>query len=71
MAQMVKKLPILQETWVQSLGREDSRGEGNGYPLQYSRLESSMDRGAWWATQSMGSKELDTTEQLTYYVLLT
>ena len=32
-----------QETWVQSLGREDSPGEGNGYALQYSCLESSMD----------------------------
>ena len=25
-------------------------GERNGYPLQYSCLETSMDRGAWWAT---------------------
>ena len=25
-------------------------GEGNGYPLQYSCLENSMDRGAWRAT---------------------
>ena len=24
-------------------------GERNGYPLQYSFLETSMDRGAWWA----------------------
>ena len=24
--------------------------EGNGYPLQYSYLENSMDRAAWWAT---------------------
>ena len=24
-------------------------GEGNGTPLQYSRLENPMDRGAWWA----------------------
>ena len=24
-------------------------GEGNGYPLQYSCLKISMDRGAWWA----------------------
>ena len=30
------------------LGR--SPGEGNGNPLQYSCLEDSMDRGAWWAT---------------------
>ena len=26
-----------------------SPGEGNGYPLQYSHLENSMDRGAWLA----------------------
>ena len=25
-----------------------SRGEGNGNPLQYSCLEISMDRAAWW-----------------------
>ena len=25
-------------------------GEGNGNPLQYSCLENSMDRGAWWTT---------------------
>ena len=30
------------------LGR--SPGEGNGYPLQYSCLENSTDRRAWWAT---------------------
>ena len=27
-----------------------SSGEGNGYPLQCSCLENSMDRGAWRAT---------------------
>ena len=27
-----------------------SPGEGNGYSLQYSFLENSMDRGTWWAT---------------------
>ena len=31
-------------------GLERSPGEGNGYPLQYSCLKNSMDRGAWWAT---------------------
>ena len=24
-------------------------GEGNSNPVQYSCLEKSMDRGAWWA----------------------
>ena len=36
-AQLVKNLPAMQETWVQSLG-----WEGKGYPLQYSGLENSM-----------------------------
>ena len=31
-------------------GSGSSPGEGNGYPLYYSCLENSMDRGAWWAT---------------------
>ena len=80
-AQIVKNLPAMWETWVQSLGWEDSleKGmaaslvvqtvqasvcnagdpgsipgsgrspvEGNDNPLQYSRLENPMDRGAWW-----------------------
>ena len=37
-------------------------GEGNGNPLQYSCLVNSMDRGAWWAIQSMGLQN-DTTEE--------
>ena len=39
------------------LGR--SPGDGNGYPLQYSSLENSMD-----CTVHGGHKELDMTEQL-------
>ena len=45
-AQMVKNLPTVRKTQVRSLGWKDSPGEGNGYPLQYSCLEKSMDRGA-------------------------
>ena len=48
-AQLVKNLPAMWETWVQSLGWEDAL-EGNCYPLQYSGLKNPMDRGAWWAT---------------------
>ena len=33
---------------IPGLGR--SPGERNGYPLQYSCLENSMDRGTWQAT---------------------
>ena len=31
-------------------GSGRSPGEGNGYPLQYSCLENSMDKGPWRAT---------------------
>ena len=31
-------------------GSGRSPGEGTGYPLQYSSLENSIDKGAWWAT---------------------
>ena len=44
-----------KETWVQSLGQEDSRprpaaGEGNGNTLQYSCLENPIDGEGWQAT---------------------
>jgi len=45
-SQGVRNLPEMRETWVQFLGWE----EGNSYPLQYSGLENSMDRGTWQAT---------------------
>ena len=59
-AQTVKCLSTIRETWVRSLGRE-LPGEGKGNPLQYSCLENTMDGGAWcpW-----GRKESDTTERL-------
>ena len=49
-AQMVKNMPAIQETKVQSLGWEDIPGEGNDYSVQYSCLENFMDRGTWRAT---------------------
>ena len=50
---MVKYLPANAEDIrdagsIPGLGR--SPGEGYGNPVQYSSLESPMDRGAWWAT---------------------
>ena len=42
MAQLVKNLSAMRETWVQSLGGEDPLEKGNGYPLQYSGVENSM-----------------------------
>ena len=42
-------------------GLEDSPGEGNGYPFEYSCLQNPMDKGAQWATVH-GVAESDTTE---------
>ena len=58
----------MQETWVQSLGQEDSPGEGNGNPLWYPCLENPMDRGAWYAMQSMGLKRV--RQKLSDYKIL-
>ena len=44
MTQMVKNLPAMQETWVQTLDQGRSPGDGTGYPFQYSCLENFMDR---------------------------
>ena len=37
---------------IPGLGR--SPGKGNGYPLQYSYLKNSVDRGAWQAPVYVG-----------------
>ena len=44
---LVKNLPAMWETRVQSLGREDLLEKENGNPLQYSCLENPMDGGTW------------------------
>ena len=42
-AQLVKNLPAMWETWVWSLDCEDPLEKGKATPLQYSGLENSMD----------------------------
>ena len=55
MAQRVKRLLAMQETWVRSLGWDDPLEKG----IQYSGLENSHGLNNPW-----GHKELDTTERL-------
>ena len=53
-------------------GSGRSSGEGNGSLLQYSCLENSMDRGAWWVTVQRVAKSWIQLKQLsmhTYQVL--
>ena len=49
-AQIVKNLPVILETWVQFPRWGSSPGGGHGNSLQYSCPENPIDRGAWWAT---------------------
>ena len=49
-AQMVKNLPAMWETWVQSLGWEDPLGEGMAIHSSIPAWRIPMDRGAWRAT---------------------
>ena len=50
MAQWVKNLPAMQETWIWPLCQENLLEEGTATHSQYSYLENPMDRGPWWAT---------------------
>ena len=56
-AQMVKNLPAMQETWVQSLGWEDALQKGMAKYSSTLAWRIPMDRGAW-GLQSMGSQRI-------------
>ena len=60
-AQRVKHLLALWETWVRSLVQEDPLEKGMATHSS-SCLEKPMDRGAWQATVHGATEELDTTE---------
>ena len=49
-AQMVKNLPAVQETWVRSLGQEDPLEESKATHSSILIWRIPMDRGAWRAT---------------------
>ena len=63
MVQMVNNPPAIRETWVQSLGWEDSMEEGMAIHSSILAWRIPMDRGAWKATYSpWDHKVLDMTE---------
>ena len=55
MVQMVKNLPAVQKTWIQSLGQEEL-SEKEMQPTPVFLPGNLMDRGAWWATAHGVSK---------------
>ena len=68
-AQFIKNLPAVWETWVQSLSWEDPLEKGMATSSNILAWKIPMDRGAWQAAvygvaNSRTCKELDTTEQL-------
>ena len=59
-AQKVKNLPAMRETWVQSLGWEDPLEEGMAIPSSILAWRIPMDRGVWQACPwgRMGSQRV-------------
>ena len=55
-AQTVKNLPAMQETWVKSLGWEDPLEEGMATHSRILVWKICMDRGVWQATVHMVAK---------------
>ena len=63
-AQLVKNLPAIWETWVQSLSWEDPLEEGMATHSSILAWRMPVDRGAWRATGHEVTKETDTPERL-------
>ena len=59
--QLVKNLPAMRETWVQSLGWEDPLEEGMAIHSSITAWRIPLDRGAW-RTTIHGVTESDATE---------
>ena len=68
-AQRVKCLPAMWETRVRSLGGEDLLEEEMATHSSILGLENPMDGGALYRLQSLGCKELDTTERFHFHFL--
>ena len=47
---MIKNLPAMQKTWVQSWGQEDPLGKEMATHSSILAWRNPIDRGAWWVT---------------------
>ena len=63
-AQLVKNLPAMQETWLRPLCWEDPLEESHSNPFQYSWLENPYGQRSLVGYSPWSHKESDTTEQL-------
>ena len=59
MAQTVKKMPVMGETWVRSLGWEDPLEKGMVTRFSILAWRIPMDRGAWGGYSPWGSKRAE------------
>ena len=67
LAQKVKNLPTMWETWVLSLGWENPLEGDMATHSSILAWRIPVDRGAWWATYRLwGCKESDMTERLNW-----
>ena len=55
-AQLVKDLPAVRDTWVRSLSWEDPLEEVLATPSSILVWRIPLDRGAWWATVHRAAK---------------
>jgi len=60
-AQKLKCLPLMRETWVQSLGREDPQEKEMATHSSILAWKNPVDKGAWQATVHGVVEESDTT----------
>ena len=63
-AQWLKNPPARQETWVRSLGQEDTLEKEMATHSSILAWEIPRTVGAWWVNSPQGCKESDTTEGL-------
>ena len=59
----------MQETWVQSLGQEDTLAEEMASHFSIPVWRNPMDRGVWWATVYRVTKNQDMTEHVHAHIL--
>ena len=66
MAQRVKHLPAMRETWVRSLGQEDPLEKEKATHSSIIAWRIPTNKGAWRATAHGVAKSQDTTKRLTH-----